>query len=88
MLSPSRDVSRLLTDTASRHPERTAIVFGEDHIRYAALDAAAKRVANLLVSRGIQPGDKDRPVLPQPPALLHRLLPTSASSKPAPRSCR
>ncbi|MEU6226537.1 long-chain fatty acid--CoA ligase [Streptomyces sp. NPDC047042] len=58
MLSPSRNVSRLLTDSASRHPERTAIVFGEDHITYAALDAAANRVANLLVARGIRPGDK------------------------------
>ncbi|AXG51166.1 AMP-dependent synthetase and ligase [Streptomyces lincolnensis] len=58
MLSPSRNVSRLLTDTASRHPERTAIVFGDDRITYAALDAAANRVANLLASRGIQPGDK------------------------------
>ncbi|MEH0525005.1 AMP-binding protein [Streptomyces stelliscabiei] len=58
MLSPSRNVSRLRTDTASRYPECTAIVFGEDHITYAALGAAANRVANLLVSRGIQPGDK------------------------------
>ncbi|MET7690463.1 long-chain fatty acid--CoA ligase [Streptomyces sp. NPDC005483] len=58
MLSPSRNVSRLLTDTVSRHPERTAIVFGDDHITYAALDAAASRVANLLVTRGIRPGDK------------------------------
>ena len=58
MLSPSRNVSRLLTDTASRHPERTAIVFGDDRITYTALDAAASRVANLLASRGIQPGDK------------------------------
>ncbi|WP_030949967.1 long-chain-fatty-acid--CoA ligase [Streptomyces sp. NRRL S-646] len=58
MLSPSRNVSRLLTDTASRLPERTAIVFGDNRITYAALDAAANRVANLLASRGIQPGDK------------------------------
>ncbi|MEU1577529.1 long-chain fatty acid--CoA ligase [Streptomyces collinus] len=58
MLSPSRNVSRILTDSASRYPERTAIVFGDARITYAALDAAANRVANLLVSRGIQPGDK------------------------------
>ncbi|MFD7055066.1 long-chain fatty acid--CoA ligase [Streptomyces mirabilis] len=58
MLSPSRNVSRLLTDSASRHPERTAIIFGDDRITYDALDSAANRVANLLVSRGIQPGDK------------------------------
>lgn len=58
MLSPCRNVSRLVTDTASRHPERTAIVFGDDHFTYADLDAAADRVAKLLVSRGIQPGDR------------------------------
>ncbi|MFF2464770.1 long-chain-fatty-acid--CoA ligase [Streptomyces mirabilis] len=58
MLSPSRNVSRLLTDSVSRHPERTAIIFGDDRITYDALDSAANRVANLLVSRGIQPGDK------------------------------
>lgn len=55
---PSRNVSRLLTDSASLYPERTAIVFGDDRVTYGALDAAANRVANLLVSRGIQPGDK------------------------------
>lgn len=58
MLSPSRNVSRLLTDSVSLYPERTAIVSGDDRISYGALDAAANRVANLLVSRGIQPGDK------------------------------
>ncbi|MFJ8024610.1 long-chain fatty acid--CoA ligase [Streptomyces sp. NPDC096311] len=58
MHQPSRNVSRLLTDSASLYPERTAIVFGDDRVTYSALDAAADRVANLLVSRGIQPGDK------------------------------
>ncbi|MET7663062.1 long-chain fatty acid--CoA ligase [Streptomyces sp. NPDC005463] len=58
MLSPSRNASRLLTDSASRFPERIAIVFGDDRITYSALDAAANRVANLLVGRGIRPGDK------------------------------
>ncbi|WP_369230612.1 long-chain fatty acid--CoA ligase [Streptomyces sp. R21] len=58
MHNPSRNVSRLLTDSASRYPERTAIVFGDDRVTYGALDAAANRVANLLDSRGIRPGDK------------------------------
>lgn len=58
MPHPSRNVSRLLTDSASRYPQRTAIVFGDDRVTYAALDAAANQVANLLVARGIQPGDK------------------------------
>ncbi|MER6422925.1 AMP-binding protein [Streptomyces sp. NPDC001137] len=38
-----RNASRLLTDSASRYPERTAIVFGDDRITYEALDAAANR---------------------------------------------
>lgn len=48
MHSLSRNASRLLTDSASRYPERTAIVFGDDRITYEALDAAANRGANLL----------------------------------------
>jgi len=51
-------VHRFLTDAADRHPERTAIVLGEDHLSYAELDAASNQVANLLVSRGIVRGDK------------------------------
>ncbi|MEU5632441.1 AMP-binding protein [Streptomyces rishiriensis] len=77
----SRNASRLRTDSASRYPERTAIVFGDDRITYEALDAA-NRGANLLVSRGIQPGDKVVLSCPDSPAS------TSASSRPTPRSCR
>src|SRR3954451_11731495 len=58
MPSSSRLVSRFLTDTAQRHPERTAIVLGETHLSYAELDAASNQVANLLVSHGIVRGDK------------------------------
>ncbi|MET7732677.1 hypothetical protein ABZT02_15080 [Streptomyces sp. NPDC005402] len=38
-----------MTDTASRCPERTAIVLGDDHITYAGLDASVGCVSNLLV---------------------------------------
>lgn len=85
MLSPSRNVSRLLTDTASRYPERTAIVFGDDRITYAALDAAANRVANLLVSRGIRPGDKvalSCPNLPQFSSVYFGILKAGAAVVP------
>ncbi|TQC43188.1 long-chain fatty acid--CoA ligase [Rhodococcus sp. WS4] len=58
MHNPNRNVSTLLTDSVARYPERTAIVFGDDRISYAALDAAANQVANLLVTRGVRPGDK------------------------------
>jgi len=55
---PSYNLSQLLTHTAARYPDRTAIVFGETRISYRELDAASNRVANLLASRSIDPGDK------------------------------
>ncbi|MFI6936163.1 long-chain fatty acid--CoA ligase [Streptomyces sp. NPDC050287] len=58
MMNSTRNVSGLLTRTASRHPARTAIVFGGDRISYAELDAASNRVANLLIERGVRPGEK------------------------------
>ncbi|WP_328224176.1 MULTISPECIES: long-chain-fatty-acid--CoA ligase [unclassified Streptomyces] len=58
MTRSTRNVSGLLTRTASGHPARTAIVFGGDRISYAELDAASNRVANLLIERGVRPGEK------------------------------
>lgn len=52
------NLSQLLTETVARYPDRIAIVFGESRTSYAELDAASNQVANLLVSRGIEPGDK------------------------------
>ena len=52
------NLSHLLTDSASSHPDRPAIIFGGSTLTYAELDAASNRVAHLLVSRGIEPGDK------------------------------
>ena len=52
------NLSRLLSDSAGSHPDRPAIIFGRSSLTYAELDAAASRVAHLLVSRGIEPGDK------------------------------
>ncbi|GAA1922694.1 long-chain fatty acid--CoA ligase [Nocardioides lentus] len=52
------NLSALLEDTVAQHPDRTAIVLGETRLSYAELDGAANKVANLLVSRGVQPGDK------------------------------
>ncbi|MDH6436386.1 long-chain acyl-CoA synthetase [Streptomyces sp. SAI-144] len=54
----TRNVSGLLTRTASEYPARTAIVFGGDRISYTELDAASNRVANLLIERGVRPGEK------------------------------
>jgi long-chain acyl-CoA synthetase len=50
----------LLENSAQKYPGREAIVFPPTGRRmtYAEVDGAANMVANFLVSRGIQPGDK------------------------------
>ncbi|WP_375000781.1 long-chain fatty acid--CoA ligase [Aeromicrobium sp. CTD01-1L150] len=52
------NLAALLEKSVERFPERTAIVFGDTRLSYAQVDGAANQVANLLVSRGIEPGDK------------------------------
>ena len=52
------NLSALLEDSTAKYPERTAVVLGETRLNYAQVNGAANQVANLLVSRGIVPGDK------------------------------
>ena len=52
------NLSALLENSAATYPERTAIILGETRLNYAQVNGAANQVANLLVSRGIKPGDK------------------------------
>ncbi|MDF1605090.1 long-chain fatty acid--CoA ligase [Nocardioides sp. YIM 152315] len=52
------NLASLLEDSTKAFPDRTAIVFGDRRLSYAEVDTFANMVANLLVSRGIRPGDK------------------------------
>ncbi|MFF3453975.1 long-chain fatty acid--CoA ligase [Streptomyces sp. NPDC002730] len=52
------NLATTLENSARAVPDRTAVVLGVQRLTYAELDAAARRVANLLRSRGIGPGDK------------------------------
>jgi fatty-acyl-CoA synthase len=48
----------LLRRSAVRHPDKIAVVFGEQRATYAELDATANRVANALAGRGVSKGDR------------------------------
>lgn len=48
----------MLRRSAQRFPERTAITCGDQHIRYAELDARANRLANALLALGLPKGSK------------------------------
>ncbi|MFE5583558.1 AMP-binding protein [Kitasatospora sp. NPDC056531] len=52
------NLSVLLEDSARRYPTRDALVMGTSRLTYGEVDSAANQVANLLVERGIRPGDK------------------------------
>jgi fatty-acyl-CoA synthase len=44
--------------SAARNQEKDALIFGGRHWSYAELDAGANRVANALLARGLEKGDR------------------------------
>jgi long-chain acyl-CoA synthetase len=61
------NLAELLTDTAERSPERTAVRLDERELSYAELDQASARVAGLLHAKGVAPGDRIGLMLPNVP---------------------
>jgi long-chain acyl-CoA synthetase len=75
------NLSILLEDSARRYPTRDALVLGDTRLTYAQVDAAANQVANLLVERGIEPGDRVAltcPNLPYFPIIYYGILKAGA----------
>jgi long-chain acyl-CoA synthetase len=61
------NLADLLTDTAVRSPERTAVKLDERELSYAELDQASARVAGLLRAKGVHAGDRVGLMLPNVP---------------------
>jgi long-chain acyl-CoA synthetase len=79
------NLSVFLEASARSHPDRDAVVLGDLRLTYAQVDAFANQVANLLVSRGIQPGDKvalSCPNLPYFPVVYYGILKAGATVVP------
>ncbi len=79
------NLSSLLEGSVQAYPDRTAVVFGDTRLSYTQVDAAANQVANLLVSRGIEPGDKvalSCPNLPFFPIVYYGILKAGATVVP------
>ncbi|MBY9073911.1 long-chain fatty acid--CoA ligase [Nocardioides sp. WL0053] len=75
------NLSIFLEDSARRYPDREAVVLGDTRLTYAQVNGAANQAANLLVSRGIRPGDKvalSCPNLPYFPILYYGILKAGA----------
>ncbi len=78
-------LASLLEDSAISLPERDAVVLGDVRLTYAQVDGAANQVANLLVARGIRPGDKvalSCPNLPFFPIVYYGILKAGATVVP------
>ncbi len=63
------NLAGILTDTAARFPERTALKLDDTVVSYAALDAMSAKVAGLLANRGVAPGDRVALVMPNIPQM-------------------
>ena len=61
------NLATLLTESAEKFPERTAIRLDDTAIPYAALDITSKLVAGLLESKGVEAGDRVGIMLPNVP---------------------
>ena len=75
------NLSVLLEDSARKYPTRDALVLGDTRLTYAQVNAAANQVANLLVERGIKPGEKvalSCPNLPYFPIVYYGILKAGA----------
>ena len=71
----------LLEDSAREVPARTAVIFNEVKLSYAAVNGAANQIANGLVGLGIKPGDKvalSCPNLPFFPIVYYGILKAGA----------
>src|SRR2546421_3013653 len=63
----SENLAQLLTETATRYGERPALKLDDAVVTYDALNDGAARVAGLLKSRGLEPGDRVGVMLPNVP---------------------
>ncbi|MBB5832295.1 long-chain-fatty-acid--CoA ligase [Brachybacterium aquaticum] len=75
------NLSVVLEDSARTVPDTPAVVLGETVLTYAQVDAAANRVAHLLVELGVEPGDRvalSCPNLPQFPIVYFGILKAGA----------
>jgi long-chain acyl-CoA synthetase len=61
------NLAQKLTDSAARLPDRTALKLDAMELSYSPLDDASARVAALLRSKGLEPGDRVGIMLPNVP---------------------
>ncbi len=67
-------VHEFLEETVSGRPEKTALIFGDQHISYRKLNDMAGRIASALADHGIKKGDRVVIVNPNSPEAIIALF--------------
>src|SRR5215213_6357519 len=73
----SDNLATILTETAERDGDRTAFKLDDMELNYSLLDEASARVAALVKSKGVEPGDRVglmMPNVPYFPAIYYGIL--------------
>ena len=63
----SENLATILTETAAEHGDRTAFKLDDVELSYSVLDGSSARLAALLKSKGLEPGDRVGLMLPNVP---------------------
>src|SRR5918998_1755876 len=63
----SENLATILTETAEKHGDKTAFKLDDVELNYQMLDEGSARVAGLLKSKGIEPGDRVGLMMPNVP---------------------
>ncbi|MBI3287541.1 MAG: long-chain fatty acid--CoA ligase [Chloroflexi bacterium] len=67
ILLPNQPLHRYLERSASRYPQRTALIFYGSKMSYEELERRANRFANALIDLGVRQGDRAMILLPNTP---------------------
>src|SRR3954453_16550624 len=63
----SANLATILTDTAEQHGDKTAFKLDDTELSYTLLDEGSARIAGLLRSKGLEPGDRIGLMMPNVP---------------------
>jgi long-chain acyl-CoA synthetase len=63
----SENLATILTETASKHGDRTAVKLDDVELSYSMLDGATTHMVGVLRDRGLEPGDRVGIMLPNVP---------------------
>src|ERR671914_614334 len=63
----SENLATILSDTAAKHGERPAFKLDDVELTYEVLEGSAARIAALLKSKGLEPGERVGLMLPNVP---------------------